>query len=150
MRLHSWKKRFYRTIQKLSAASMAIMMTLAGASNSFAAGGLDIDISGGGITIKPPGADISIGGTDYMSGLVNFIDKYKSVALAILAVCVITSILCLIFAITKLGAAGVAENPRAKHMAMMGILISGIALALFGGLTIVVSFFWNLLLPGAV
>lgn len=143
------RTKFHHMVQRVSATVMAVAMVSAGVINSFAAEGLDIDISGGGITIKPPGSNVSIGGTDYMTGLVAFIDKYKNVALAILAVCVITSILCLIFAITKLGAAGVADNPRAKNVAMMGILISGIALALFGGLTIVIGFFWNLLLPGS-
>ena len=144
------KNKIHSMSQRLSAAVMATGMTLACTANSFAAGGIDIDIGQGGITIKPPGMNPSIGGDDYLTGLVGFVDKYKQVAILVLAVCIITAIICLVYNITRLSAAGASSNPHAKQMALMGILISCIALALFGGLSIVVGFFWNLLLPGGI
>ena len=144
------KNKIHSMSQRLSATVMAAGTMLACTANSFAAGGLDIAIGGDGITIKPPGMNPSIGGNDYLTGLAGFIDKYKEVAILILAVCIITTIICLIYNITKLSAAGASSNPHMKQMAMIGILISGIALALFGGLSIVVGFFWNLLLPGCI
>ena len=48
-----------------------------------------------------------------------------------------------LISVTKLAAS--AGNPIARQRALAGILFSGVALALFGGAWVVVSFFWNFL-----
>lgn len=98
--------------------------------------------SNGTITIRP-GDQVSIGGTDWQMGLGKIIAKYKGVAQAILGMCAITALVCLILSIAKLGASGLDSMPMARRKAMTSIFISGVALALFGGLTVVVGFFWN-------
>lgn len=72
------------------------------------------------------------------------ISQYKTIATTITGILTITMIIFMIIQITKLGAAG--DNEVARKKAIMGILTTGIATALFGGLTIVVGFFWNILM----
>ena len=71
------------------------------------------------------------------------ISKYKTIATAISGVLTITMLIFLLIQISKLGAAG--DNDMARKKAIMGILTTGLATALFGGVTIVVGFFWNIL-----
>lgn len=71
------------------------------------------------------------------------ISKYKTIATAISGVLTITMLIFLLIQISKLGAAG--DNDTARKKATMGILTTGIATALFGGITVVVGFFWNIL-----
>lgn len=71
------------------------------------------------------------------------ISKYKTIATAISGVLTITMLIFLLIQISKLGAAG--DNDVARKKAIMGILTTGLATALFGGVTIVVGFFWNIL-----
>lgn len=116
-----------------------------GIDNAVDANGFQISTGANGtITIKP-GHQVSIGGTDWRSGLTDIIDKYKGVAQGILAICAITSLVCFIWAITRLGSSTLDSAPHARKQAIMGLLVSGIALALFGGLSVVVAFFWNFL-----
>lgn len=80
-------------------------------------------------------ADANLGG---------LVDKGKVLAQVILGLATLASIVFLIINIAKMSAAGSNEANRKK--AQTGILWSGIALALFGGLSFVVGFFWNLLM----
>ncbi len=61
---------------------------------------------------------------------------YLNIGLGVLAV---TTFLIMIFQFVKLGYAG--SNPAERKKAITGILFSGIATALFGGLAVVVSIF---------
>ena len=70
------------------------------------------------------------------------ITKYKTIATAIMGVLTITMLIFMLIQFTKLGAAG--DNEIGRKKAIMGILTTGIATALLGGATIVVGFFWNL------
>ena len=71
----------------------------------------------------------------------NLTSNFKKVAVVITGVCAITSLICFLFCITKLGGAG--DNERARQQAIMSILFSGIALMLFGGASVAIGFFWN-------
>jgi len=73
------------------------------------------------------------------------VDKAKEVAKTVTSVLTIISFVCLLFWIAKLAMS--AGNPQTRKIALTGILFSGVALALFGGSWVVVSFFWNILTP---
>lgn len=72
----------------------------------------------------------------------------KKVAQAITGVLTVICFVAFLFSVTKLATS--AGNPQTRRMAISGILFSGIALALFGGAWVAVSFFWNLLSGAAV
>lgn len=95
-----------------------------------------------GIVINP-GTDVSLGGNDYKTGLVEIITKYKYLASIIFALCAVTALIFFITAITRLSTASAANNPMERTRAIKGIFISGISLVLFGGLSIIVGFFWD-------
>lgn len=71
------------------------------------------------------------------------VDKSKGIAQVILGICTVISIIGLVINIARMAASGSNEQNRKK--AQTAILWSGIALALFGGLSIVVGFFWGFL-----
>lgn len=96
----------------------------------------------GTITITP-GTQVSIGGTDWRTGLAEIVVKYKGIAQVILGLCTITALVLFILSIARLSTSAVDSMPMARKKAATSILISGIALALFGSLTTVVGFFWN-------
>lgn len=104
----------------------------------------DIEISGGEVTIKPGntpdlGSDITTVTEDVSEKV---IDKVKSVAQAVTGVC---ALICLVFFfinVAKLATSGSISFQR--RAAIVGILWSGAALALFGGGWFIISFFWNL------
>ena len=107
-----------------------------------------INISGGanGITITPGAApDMTDVSNAYDTVGDTVISKGKTVAQTITAVCTIICFVALFISITKLSTSG--SHPMQRRMAIMGILWSGIALTLFGGGWVVVSFFWNFLSP---
>lgn len=95
---------------------------------------VDVDYDGNEIITVGDGAT-----GDYTTLLSNS----KTTATMILGICVITSILCLFYQITRLGAAG--SNEVLRRSALKGILFSGLALAIFGSLTLVVGSFWGFL-----
>lgn len=72
-----------------------------------------------------------------------FFGEFKKFGIAITGICTITSLVFFIIALTKLSAS--AGNDRARAAALKGVLYSGIALALFGGATVIVGVFWNAL-----
>ena len=76
-------------------------------------------------------------------GFATVIQRYKTIATAILGILAITMLIFMLIQITKLGASG--DNEMARKKAIGGILTTGIATALLGGSAIVVGFFWNIL-----
>lgn len=80
------------------------------------------------------------GGTTNLGTVVN---KSKDIAKTITSILTIISFTCLLFWVAKLAMS--AGNPQSRKIALTGILFAGVALALFGGSWIVVSFFWNVL-----
>lgn len=105
-----------------------------------------INISGGanGITITPGAApDMTDVSNAYDTVGDTVISKGKTVAQTITAVCTIICFVALFISITKLSTSG--SHPMQRRMAIMGILWSGVAITLFGGGWVVVSFFWNFL-----
>lgn len=101
-----------------------------------------ITTNGDGITIS--GADFpKMTNTDTPTDLVTGpLDKYKSIAVIITGFLTVTAFLSMIFCITKLSTAG--DNEMARKKALMGILTSGIGIALLGSVTLVIGFFWNI------
>lgn len=69
--------------------------------------------------------------------------KYKVVIMGISGLGTLTFIIFFAISVLKLGAS--AENPQARSRALMGILVTGIAAALFGATTIILGLFWNAL-----
>lgn len=99
-----------------------------------------------------PGALFGSGGT--MSGVINslnnqstsmntIVSEAQQIAQTITTILTIISFVCLLYYIARLAMS--AGNPMTRRQALTGILFAGIALALFGGSWIVVSFFWNVL-----
>lgn len=67
----------------------------------------------------------------------------KKVAQAITSILTVISFVSFLFWVSKLAMS--AGNPQTRRVAISGIMFSGIALTLFGGAWVAVSFFWNLL-----
>lgn len=114
--------------------------------NTVDANGFHISTGTNGTITITPGNQVSLSGTDWQVGLAGVISKYKGVAQGILAICTVTALIFLIISIAKLSASSVDSMPMARRKASVGILVSGIALALFGGLSVVVGFFWSFLI----
>ena len=88
----------------------------------------------------------SVGGgglTGSTTNLDTVVDKSKDIAKTVTSILTIISFTCLLFWVAKLAMS--AGNPQSRKIALTGILFAGIALALFGGSWVVVSFFWNVL-----
>jgi len=81
------------------------------------------------------------GGTS--QDFITVMTQYRTIAVAITGILTITMLIFMFIQFTKLGASG--DNEMARKKAIMGILTTGIATALFGGATIVIGFFWNVL-----
>lgn len=71
------------------------------------------------------------------------VDQAQAIAQTVTTLLTIISFVCLLFYIARLAMS--AGNPMTRRQALTGILFSCVALALFGGSWIVVSFFWNVL-----
>lgn len=71
------------------------------------------------------------------------VSKSKVIAMIFTGICTVVAICFVIYNITKLGAAGANDSARSK--AKTGLLTSLAAVALMGGLTIIIGFFWNIL-----
>jgi len=76
-------------------------------------------------------------------GLNGFIEKYKGLISGLCAVLTVTMIGFFALNITKLGASG--DNEMARKKAIQGIMFSAIATVLFGGMSIFIGLFWNVL-----
>lgn len=105
-----------------------------------------ISISGGsgGITIKPGTApDMTDVGEAFDTVSDRLVDKGQQTAKTITAVCSIICFVVFFISIARLATSG--GHPIQRRAAIIGILWSGAAIALFGGSWVVVSFFWNFL-----
>jgi len=89
-----------------------------------------------------PGSSV-LGGTPSTENLSRTVLMQRSFAEAMFALGAITCIIFLLIYITKLGAAG--DNAKARKNAITGIIVSGIALVLLGGLSVVLAFAWGFL-----
>lgn len=67
--------------------------------------------------------------------------RYKNIILAFTGILTITCFGAMILQITKLAASG--DNEQARRKAIMGILTTGIGVALLGSATIVIGFFYG-------
>ena len=101
----------------------------------------DISIGSNSITIKDPAAS----NVDMTQPYAPIISNAKQIAQVIVGLCAVTSLIFFLINIAKLGTAG--DNERLRGTAFKGILFSGLSLTMFGGLTVVVSLFWNLVSP---
>ena len=97
----------------------------------------------GGITISGDNLP-SMTNSDLSTLIEKPLTKYKSIAAAVAAFGTVTSFLAMVFCFTRLSVAG--DNEQARKRAIMGIMTSGAGVALLGGATVVIGFFWNLLL----
>lgn len=136
-----------KILSRLSSLLLSLPVWMMAVVPAYAAGaGIQITPGSGGITIKP-GAMPDM--TD-VSGIKSAVDELvmpqvRSVAMAITSICTIICFVAFLISVTKLSTS--AGNPAARQRALTGILVSGVALALFGGAFIVVGFFWNFLAP---
>lgn len=80
---------------------------------------------------------VSEEGTDF-NGIMN---RYKNIIMAFTGILTITCFGAMILQITKLAASG--DNEQARRKAIMGILTTGIGVALLGSATIVIGFFYG-------
>ena len=67
--------------------------------------------------------------------------NFKALGTAFAGICTIIALVMLVISITKLSAS--ADNDAMRRKALIGILFSGISLALFGGATVIFGVFWN-------
>ena len=69
--------------------------------------------------------------------------KYKVIIAGVSGVLTLTFIVIFMINISKLGLS--ADNPAGRSRAIAGLLVTGIAVALFGAVTIICGLFWNAL-----
>ena len=127
-------------------ASMVLALMLCFCSAVVVPSQASISITGGsgGITIKPGTApDMTNVGDAFDTASDKLISKGRQTAKTITAVCTIICFAAFFISITKLATSG--SHPMQRRAAILGIMWSGVAIALFGGSWIVVSFFWNFL-----
>lgn len=86
---------------------------------------------------------ISLGEDVTASEFADFFNKFKGLALFVSGLCTITALIFFIISLTKLSTS--AGNDAARSKAIHGILYSGISLALFGGISVVVGVAWNMI-----
>ena len=128
-----WKRGFLSLLFAVTLAISLVTPTFA-SSSPF----LDFSISDSGINVSIDGStDIANSDEAYA----NLFTNYKAIAQVITGICVITAMICFLYQITRLGAAG--DNDRQRKSAITGILVASTVLMVFGGLEIVVSIFWN-------
>lgn len=93
-------------------------------------------------TITIPGGQIvSLAEAPSASEVTSFFKGLKVIGTAISGICTITAMIFFVINLTRLSTS--AGNDFQRTRALKGILFSGISLALFGGITVVVSIFWN-------
>lgn len=93
-------------------------------------------------TITIPGGTVkSLGEAPDASELSGFFSGFKTIGTAISGICAITALIFFIINLTKFSTS--AGNDMLRSRALKGLLFSGVSLALFGGITVVVGVFWN-------
>lgn len=130
------KKRVLDVLAALICSAAFILPTFAASPSPF----IGFSADGDGISVSVGGSTVS---DDSSQAYGTLFSNYRTIAQVILGICVITAIISFLFQITKLGASG--DNERLRRSAIVGILVSGLVLTVFGGLEIVVSVFWNVL-----
>ena len=138
-------------VKKITALSISLYTTIFNIIPAYASNttGITIQPNGsGGFTIKPPGTMPNMGQT--IGSFQSTVEKtlmptVESVASTITTICAVVSLIAFLISVTKLATS--AGNPAARQRALQVILFSGVALALFGGAWVVVTFFWNFLSP---
>lgn len=106
-----------------------------------------IDPPSGGVILSP-GAYPSLGGDEDTETYINdALGRSKVIAMGITGSCALVAFVAMIIAITKLTAAG--DDVQRRKSALAGILVSGIGIALLGSSTMIIYFFWNLLVPAS-
>lgn len=72
-----------------------------------------------------------------------FFHSYKTLCLGLSGLCTLVGLVSFVRAVSKLSLSAGNEHKRAE--AVKSLLISGVSLGLFGGISTVVGIFWNLL-----
>lgn len=92
------------------------------------------------ITI-PGGAVISLSEPPRASELSGFFSSFKMMGTIVSGLCTITALIFFVINLARLSTS--VGNDMQRFRALKGILFSGLSLALFGCITVVVSIFWN-------
>lgn len=82
-----------------------------------------------------------LGQNDQQSAWNNIFNRYKNFIVGISGIGALTMVVLFIMQLMKL--ATHPDNPQARTQALNGVLWTGIATALLGGVTIVAAFFYN-------
>lgn len=91
------------------------------------------------------GGEVSIDGqsTDSKDAFNTILTKYRRIITLASGLATITLVAVFIFLITKLGTTG--DNPSARSKVIAGLIVSGIAVALLGSVTLIVGLFYGFL-----
>lgn len=133
-----------KVFPRIASMVLALMLCFCSAFVVPSQASISISGGGGGITIKPgPAPNMTDVGDAFDKVSDKLVDKGQQTAKTITAVCCIICFVVFFISVTKLATSG--SHPMQRRAAILGILWSGVAIALFGGSWIVVSFFWNFL-----
>lgn len=106
--------------------------------------GIDVERSGGNIILRPGEyPSLSVDNEGIAEESIKAINVYKRIGTAILSIGTITMALFFVKQIYSLGKAG--DNAKEREEAVKGILITGIATALLGGLDTIAIVFMGFL-----
>lgn len=93
-------------------------------------------------TITIPGGSVtSLSEAPTASELAGFFSGFKMIGTVVSGLCTITALIFFVINLARLSTS--VGNDMQRSRALKGILFSGISIALFGGITVVVSIFWN-------
>ena len=87
--------------------------------------------------------DHSLNNTISASEAADTISRFRDLGVVITGLGAITCVFFLALSITKLGAAG--DNDQARRRAIAGLATSSVAVAILGGLSVYLGFFWKFL-----
>ena len=87
--------------------------------------------------------DDSLNNTISASDATDAISRFRDLGVVITGLGALTCVFFLALSITKLGAAG--DNDQARRRAIAGLATSSVAVAILGGLSVYLGFFWKFL-----
>jgi len=87
--------------------------------------------------------DHSLSNTINASDAAETISRFRDLGVVITGLGALTCVFLLALSITKLGAAG--DNDQARRRAIAGLATSSVAVAILGGLSVYLGFFWKFL-----
>ena len=87
--------------------------------------------------------DHSLNNTISASEAADTISRFRDLGVVITGLGALTFVFFLALSITKLGAAG--DNDQARRRAIAGLATSSVAVAILGGLSVYLGFFWKFL-----